>query len=255
MDDFQVLGLDVVVWDVYAAQDHRPSWVREARESTAARWLRQSARGSALYHALGFAVMLIRRAWPRARALQRVIEQREIDLVHTNIRVGHDREAVVAAQMAGIPCVCHIRDFEQLNWYDRKLARLVDSFIYISEAVQTRHLEAGVPRAKGRVVYNAVDVAAFDTALDVAQGRQSLACRLTIVRKNGAGQTVRGCGVNEPQRLIPVVARIDKHRDNGPEDLVTHGHIVGLLGLNDRRPDEVTLGLVRLTSYEDAGVA
>jgi glycosyltransferase involved in cell wall biosynthesis len=173
VERFRALGLDVVAWNAYAARDHRPTWVRAARESAAVGSLQQRASGSSLYHALGFAVMLMRRVWPRARALRRIIGQKKIDLLHTNIRVGHDREGIVAAKMAGIPCVCHIRDFEQLDWFDKRLAGLVDSFIYISEAIQTCHLEAGVPCAKGRVVYNAVDVSAFTGKLDALRGRQS----------------------------------------------------------------------------------
>jgi len=168
------LGLDVVVWDVYGAQDHRPAWVVDTRGSAPARWLRQHGWGSSLYHALGFAMMLVRRVWPRARALRRIIEQKKIELVHTNIRVGHDREGIIAARLAGVPCVCHIRDLEQLNWFDRQLAKMVDSFIYISEAVQKMHLQSGVRRDKGRVVYNAVDSAAFAGTLDAVRARQSL---------------------------------------------------------------------------------
>lgn len=171
---FRTLGLHVVVWDVYGAQDHRPAWVVDTRGSAPARWLRQRRWGSTLYHRLGFAMMLVRRVWPRARALRHIIGQKKIDLVHTNIRVGHDREGIIAAKLAGVPCVCHIRDLEQLNWFDRKLANMVDSFIYISEAVRKRHLQSGVPREKGRVVYNAVDSAAFAGTLDLVRARQSL---------------------------------------------------------------------------------
>ncbi len=173
VSNFRALGADVIVWNVYGAQDHRPAWVRQTRESAPVRWLRQTARGSALYHALGFGVLLMRRVWPRARALRRIIAQRQIDLVHTNIRVGHDREGIIAARMAGVPCVCHVRHFEKLNWFDKKLAGLADSFIYISEAVQRSHLEAGVPHAKGRVVYNGLDVSAFAATLDSRRGRKS----------------------------------------------------------------------------------
>ncbi len=171
---FRTLGLDVVVWDVYGAQDHRPAWVVDTRGSAPARWLRQRSWGSTLYHGLGFAMMLVRRVWPRAAALRRIIGQKKIDLVHTNIRVGHDREGIIAAKLAGVPCVCHVRDLEQLNWFDRQLAKMVDAFIYISEAVQRRHLQSGVPREKGRVVYNAVDSAAFAGTLNVVRARQSL---------------------------------------------------------------------------------
>jgi glycosyltransferase involved in cell wall biosynthesis len=174
VDSFRALGLDVVVWDAYAVQDHRPGWVKEARDLTAVRWLRRTAGGARLYHTLGFVVLLARRVWPRARAMQSLIRQKRIDLVHTNIRVGHDREAIVAARIEGVPCVSHIRDFEELNWFDRRLAGTVSAFIYISEAVQQCHLRAGIARSKGRVVYNAVDISSLSGTLDMPGTRRSL---------------------------------------------------------------------------------
>jgi glycosyltransferase involved in cell wall biosynthesis len=171
--DLTALGLDVIVWDVYGTGDHRPGWAIKARGSFVGHWLQQSTWGARAYHSLGFALLLARRVWPRARALRRIIDQRQINLVHSNIRVGHDREAILAAQMAGIPCVCHIRDFERLNWFDRQLAARAGACIYISQAVQRSHLEAGVGPEKGHVVYNGVDWAAFSAACDVQQARRS----------------------------------------------------------------------------------
>ena len=173
VDHFQGLGLKVFVWDAYAVRDHRPAWVKETRQSSLARWLRKTAWGSTLYHALGFALLLRSRVWPRARALQTIIREESVDLVHTNIRVGHDREGIVAARLAAVPCVCHIRDWEELNWFDKRLAGMASSFIYISEFVQKGHLQAGVLREKGHVVYNGLDVHAFVAALDTAKGRKS----------------------------------------------------------------------------------
>ncbi len=174
VDNFRALGVDMIVWNVYAAQNHRPEWVKEARKSAPVHWLRRTARGSRLYHALGFSMLLMHRVWPHAQALRDIICQKKVDLLHTNIRVGHDREGIIAAKMAGIPCVSHVRDFEELGWFDRKLAGMVSAFIYISEAVQKCHLQAGVPRDKGRVVYNAVDTSAFTVTPDVLGGRNSL---------------------------------------------------------------------------------
>jgi len=176
-DKFRALGADVIVWNVYKTRDYRPAWVKGARRSTLARQLRQTGLGTAIYHALGFGVMLMRRVWPRARALRRVIVQRKIDLVHTNIRVGHDREGIIAAKLAGVPCVCHIRHFEKLNCFDKKLAGLADAFLYISEAVRQSHLESGVSRSKGHVVYNGLDIAAFTKALNPSLGRRSFGLR------------------------------------------------------------------------------
>ena len=161
---FRALGADVIVWDVYGergTRDRRPAWIGGARESRPVRWLRSMGWGSKLYHMLGFVLLLIRSVWPRARALRRVIVEKRIDLVHTNIRVGHDREGIVAARMAGVPCVCHVRHFERLNWYDKKLAGMAATLIYISEAVQRSHLEAGVARQKGQVIYNGLDISGF----------------------------------------------------------------------------------------------
>lgn len=169
IQEFRALGADVIEWDVYASQStptHRSACASGAKGSAPVRWLRSAAWGSRLYHTLGFVALLLRSVWPRARALRRLIAEKHIDLVHTNIRVGHDREGIIAARMAGVPCVCHVRHHERLNVYDRRLAEAVDALIYISEAVQRSHLEAGVDRQKGRVVYNGLDISEFDHAVD-----------------------------------------------------------------------------------------
>ena len=174
VERLRALDLEVIVWDAYAEGDHRPEWVKEARGLGPVRWLRRLPWGSKVYHALGLLMLLGRRVWPRARALRNIIKRNNVALVHTNIRVGHDREGILAAEMAGIPCVSHIRDFEELDWFDRWLAGRVDAFFYISKAVQECHLRAGVAHSKGQVVYNAVDSIAFARTFDVMGTRQTL---------------------------------------------------------------------------------
>jgi len=173
VDRFRALGAEVMVWNVQNLPDHRPQWVGSARDSRAAQWLRTRHWGSTLYHGTGMAMLVGRRLWPRARALGCIIRERKVKLVHTNIRVGHDREGIMAAWLTGVPCVCHIRDFEQLGWFDRWLARIVTRFIYISEAVQKSHLASGVPRQKGLIIYNGLDVSAFASAVDSDKARAS----------------------------------------------------------------------------------
>jgi glycosyltransferase involved in cell wall biosynthesis len=173
VDKFRALGADVVVWDASQVPDHRPKWASSARSSLPARWLRKSGWGIALYHGIGLAFFFARRLWPRVQALRRIIAEKQVKLVHTNIRVGHDREGIIAAWLSGRPCVCHVRQFERLGWFDRRLAALASRFIYISEAVQRSHLESGVPCRKGLVVYNGLDVPTFVMALDRGKGRQS----------------------------------------------------------------------------------
>jgi glycosyltransferase involved in cell wall biosynthesis len=205
VERFQDLGLELVVWNAYGARDHRPRWVQEARQSAPVGWLRGRAVGAQFYHGLGFAVLLMRRIWPRARAIHDIIRRRRIDLVHTNIRVGHDREGIVAAKMAGVPCVSHIRDFEDLNWFDRRLAGMVGKFIYISKAVQQCHLGAGVPDMKGCVVYNAVDLSAFGSAVDVAGVRKALGLNVDDLVVGMMGRLDRWKGQDVFLRAMPLV--------------------------------------------------
>ena len=174
---FRALGADVVVWDASQVPDHRPKWAGSARSSLPARLLRRTGWGTALYHGVGLSFYFVRRLWPRVQALRRLIDEKQVSLVHTNIRVGHDREGIIAAWLARRPCVCHVRHFEQLGWFDCRLAALASRFIYISEAVQRSHLQSGVPCEKGVVVYNGLDVASFSMALDREKGRKSLHLR------------------------------------------------------------------------------
>jgi glycosyltransferase involved in cell wall biosynthesis len=136
--------------------------------------LRHTGWGRGIYHGLGLVMWLTRRGLPRARLLAGIARQREVRLIHTNIRVGHDREGVLAARLAGLPCLCHIRHPEKLGWFDRRLASTVDRFVYISQAVRQSHRESGVSAEKGRIVYNGLDIAAFEGAMDPAGGRASL---------------------------------------------------------------------------------
>jgi len=173
VDKFRALGAHVVVWDASQVADHRPGWAVAARSSLLGRWLRGNRVGTTLYHGVGLVFFFVRRLWPRVLALRRLIVEKRVRLVHTNIRVGHDREGIIAAWLTRRPCVCHVRHFEHLGWFDRRLAALASRFIYISEAVQASHLESGVPCRKGLVVYNGLDIPDFVRCLDRKKGRES----------------------------------------------------------------------------------
>lgn len=171
---YEQAGAQVVVWNEYTSPDHRPSWVGTVRQAAPVRRWRRAKLGSTLYHGLGFGLWLARRGLPRAVRLLRVARQQGANLIHTNIRLGHDREGILAAWLGNLPCVCHIRHQETLGWFERRLARSVDQFIYISRAVQESHLSSGIGRDRGRVVYNGLNITDWNQALDSAKGRELL---------------------------------------------------------------------------------
>jgi glycosyltransferase involved in cell wall biosynthesis len=106
--------------------------------------------------------LLARRDWPLARRLARLIKEEAIDLVHCNNSL--NRAAVVAVRLADVPCITHVRKLHSLSVVDRYVARDVDSFVYISRAVEQCYRRQGVPVSKGQVVYNPIDVQAFAQA-------------------------------------------------------------------------------------------
>jgi glycosyltransferase involved in cell wall biosynthesis len=115
---------------------------------------------------------------PRATRLLRVARKHGASLIHTNIRVGHDREGIIAAWLGRLPCVCHVRHQEMPGWFDRRLADTVDQFIYISRAVQESHFASGIRLDRGQVVYNGLSIADWNQALNPARGRELLRASL-----------------------------------------------------------------------------
>lgn len=86
-----------------------------------------------------------------------LIKQESIDIVHHNNNLPKDRYTVLAAKLANIPQVCHIRTLKPLSTFDRYLASSVDRFIYMSKAIEDLYLHAGIPPRKGQVIYDGFD--------------------------------------------------------------------------------------------------
>lgn len=113
--------------------------------------------------------LLARRDWPMARRLARLIKQNAIDLVHGNNSL--NRAVILAARLASVPHVCHVRMLHELSPVDRYLARYVNSFVYISKAVERCYCSQGISASRGQVVHDSIDVDAFVQADQVAELR------------------------------------------------------------------------------------
>jgi len=134
---------------------------------------RQEATGR-LRSSLSSTYSIVRQVAPGAIRLYQIIRREKIDLVHLNDVFISNREGVVAARLAGVPCLSHIRAFEQLTRFDRYLTRYVDAFVYISQAIAAAHEEQGMPAERGRVIYNALAPEEFDAVGDRASARAEL---------------------------------------------------------------------------------
>jgi len=234
IDRFRSLGIEVISCDLYGRGDHRPGWVKQVRDSPTMRLLQRFPRGADLLHLLGFVLLLIRVVWPRTRLLRNIIRQHAVDLVHTNIRIGHDREGILAAWLAGIPCVAHIRDFEKLNCFDRWLVGRTSALVYISKAIQNAHLASGVAVERGIVVYNGVDDAAFAASSGASEQRGKLGIGAEDLVAGVIGRLERWKGQEVFLRAMKLVtAALPRARgviigDPVPYDLDYQGWLVAL---------------------------
>lgn len=118
---------------------------------------------------------LATRLLPQAAALVRVIRESGAELIHLNDSLTMSRPGVLAAAVAGRPCVCHVRSFDRLGWGDRLLAGRVHRLIYISQALRRSYEGQGIAPERGEVVYNAVELDAFEPLMDPREARRSLA--------------------------------------------------------------------------------
>jgi len=100
-----------------------------------------------------------------------VIHRRGIDLVHANNEVTANAPAVVAAKLAGRPCVCHLRGESQPWRETRWLFKLVDHYIAISREVGEFYGKRGLlPSDAVSIIHNGVDVQDLERRAERAEG-------------------------------------------------------------------------------------
>src|SRR5678815_5149586 len=81
----------------------------------------------------------------------------------------------------------------------------------------------------------------------VSEGEVGLLDGATIRREHGTGERVRRRLVDDLERLRPLVVVVDERRHHWAEDLLAHETVITLVGLYERRRDEVALSLIHIS--------
>jgi glycosyltransferase involved in cell wall biosynthesis len=185
-EQFQALGVQVIVLSEQSPAV--PSTVSQrdiaASLSRYGNWL---ATG---YRTAKEVYLLARWDLPLAWPLARLIKKEAIDLVHHNNGLRVNRAAVVAARLAGVPQICHVRWLPEFSPLERYLAHFVHYFIYISQAVEQRCRDLGIAASKGQVVYNPINFEAYGQSNHIAELQAEL-------------------GLTDEDRLVSNVGRLD----------------------------------------------
>ncbi len=90
----------------------------------------------------------------------------KVRLVHLNNIIGSQLAGIIAAKFLGVPCIAHLRDFEDVDNVTKLYAKLVNSHIAISEAIKENLLRLSVPKENIYVIHDAIDLDDFNDRLN-----------------------------------------------------------------------------------------
>ena len=113
---------------------------------------------------------------PRVKLFLRIIRENKIDLVHTHSDLRRGKPEIVAARIAGVPCITHRHGYADYTRFDMLFAGFVDTNIYISNDVAEYHIAQGESRTKGKIIHNGVNLSDYMQSHDALQVRKEFDC-------------------------------------------------------------------------------
>ena len=143
-----------------------------------------------IYIALKSTSFFFSREIPRIKLFLSIVRKNKIDIVHTHSDLCRGKPEIVAAKIAGIPCITHHHGYANYNLFDKLFAGLVHTNIYISKSVGEHYIVQGESRAKAKIIHNGVSLSDYTRAYDPLPVRKEFNC-------------------SPDQLLIGLVARLD----------------------------------------------
>jgi glycosyltransferase involved in cell wall biosynthesis len=173
-----------------------------------------------------------------------LLRRERIALVHLNNSIVRNHSWMIAARLAGVPCITHERGINpQFKVRDRRLARRLDAVICISAAVRENFIRLGLADLKLRTIHNGLDPAEMRVTRSPTEIREELrlppGARVVGIVGNikpwkGQDVVVRAVGLLRDEFPDVVCLLIG---DTGPEESSYRKQLeetIGALGLNGR---------------------
>lgn len=144
-----------------------------------------------------FAYWLLFVTVPEAVRYYRLGRRHEVALVHLNNILGSQLAGIIAAKLLRVPCVAHLRDFEEIHPVTRFYAWLIDHHVAISGAIRDNLLQLGVPDEKITVVHDAIDLQEFNANIDCRYLLREFSLEAGQLRFGIFGRVVKWKGIRE----------------------------------------------------------
>lgn len=97
----------------------------------------------------------------RALALWRLIRRHRVHLVHNNNELYSQPGTMLAAALAGVPCVCTLRATRPLTRRERLWVPFVRRFLAVSEATREAYVRTGIPEGRIETALDGIDLDRF----------------------------------------------------------------------------------------------
>jgi len=99
---------------------------------------------------------------PEAVRYYKIGQQYKVRLVHLNNIMGSQLAGILAAKFLKVPCVAHLRDFEEVDKVTKLYAKLINSHIAISGAIKDNLSRLAVREDNIVIIHDAIDINDFD---------------------------------------------------------------------------------------------
>lgn len=133
-------------------------------------------RARQLYFVLKSARQFFFQEMPRIKQYVKIIRENKINLVHTHSDLRRGKPEIVAARIAGVPCITHRHGYSNYTRFDKLFAGFVDTNIYISNDVAEYHIAQGESRTKGKIIHNGVNLSDYMKSHYTLRVRKEFGC-------------------------------------------------------------------------------
>lgn len=99
---------------------------------------------------------------PESFRYYRIGKRHNVKIVHLNNILGSQLAGIIASKLLNVPCVAHLRAFEDITFMTKLYAAMIDHHIAISSAIKKNLLDLEVPEHKISIVWDSVDLKEFD---------------------------------------------------------------------------------------------
>lgn len=95
---------------------------------------------------------------PEGYRYYRLGKRHRVSAVHLNNIMGSQLSGIIAAKLLRVPCIAHLRDFEEVHPLTRCYGRMIDRHIAISSAIRENLLQLGIPAEKISLVHDGIEL-------------------------------------------------------------------------------------------------